>query len=50
MPVFENTIRNTITVGETQIFNQSLLEYAKYSDVAADYRKVCKELIKKVGV
>lgn len=46
-PVFESTIRNTITVAETQIYRKSLTEYAAYNDVTFDYKHFVEEFLEK---
>ena len=46
--IFKATIRNTITIGETQIQNMSLTDYASTNEVTNDYRQFTKELLGRV--
>lgn len=48
--VFDATIRNTITIGETQIQGKSVVEYARHNDVTYDYRHFTSELLGRIGV
>lgn len=46
--IFKATIRNTITIGETQIQNVSLTDYASNNEVTNDYRQFTNELLKRI--
>lgn len=47
-PIFKSTIKNTITIAETQIQRISLTKYAEYNDVTYDYRHFVDELLEKI--
>ena len=45
---FENSIRQTVCVGESKQFKLSLNEYDSQNNAALDYRKLTNEILKRI--
>lgn len=45
---FENSIRQTVSVGESKQFKISLNEYDSHNNAALDYRKLTNEILKRI--
>lgn len=45
---FENSIRQTVSVGESKQFKISLNEYDFHNNAALDYRKLTNEILKRI--
>lgn len=45
---FENSIRQTVSVGESKQFKLSLNEYDSHNNAALDYRKLTNEILKRI--